>query len=241
MPITDTWLGAKLARNQITMTRFCQHLLLLDGRGVIYCPKRDTLVVSDLHLEKASFLNQFAAPVPQLDTLATLARLHALLVDYKPKQLICLGDSFHDQQAVTRMPVDVLEHLIAMVNSVSSWVWVIGNHDPVVPEEVGGDSAATVEWDGKIPLVLTHEPDSNASAQLIGHYHPKATAKVQRRQVSGKCFVKSESLLIMPAFGEYTGGLGIEQADMMALMPRRDRQAFLLYQSHIYPFKVGQL
>ena len=96
MAITDTWLHGEVAANRVLPVKFAGQLFLLDARGVLYCPQRDALVVSDLHLEKGSFLSRFANPLPQLDTRSTLLRLQCIIADYSPRQVICLGDSFHD-------------------------------------------------------------------------------------------------------------------------------------------------
>jgi metallophosphoesterase superfamily enzyme len=47
------------------------------------------------------------------------------------------------------------------------------------------------------------------SAEISGHFHPKATVRVHGRRVTGRCFVTDGARLIMPAFGAYAGGLDV--------------------------------
>ena len=61
------------------MLRFAGTVWVLDGKGALYCPANDTLLVADLHFEKGSYLSQYASPVPRYDSRATLAALSALI------------------------------------------------------------------------------------------------------------------------------------------------------------------
>ena len=62
-------------------------------------------------------------------------------------------------------------------------------------------------------------------------FHPKLRLHVKGRQVSRRCWVKSATKLIMPAFGSLTGGLDAHHPEIMgsvggdaaALVPVSDR------------------
>ena len=54
---------------------FADQLVLLDPAGIAYFPEMGMLVVSDLHLEKASSFARKRIFLPPYDTAATLARL----------------------------------------------------------------------------------------------------------------------------------------------------------------------
>ena len=231
MAIVDTWLHGEVAANRILPVKFGGQLFLLDARGVLYCPRRDALVVSDLHFEKASYLSRFANPLPQLDTLATLSRLETIIADYSPRQVICLGDSFHDADGFFRMPVDEQQQLVAMTSGSDDWIWVLGNHDPAIPTQAGGRCVSSLNWDG---VLLSHEPESGDMLQLIGHFHPKVRKTVSRKRFSGKCFVHNNRVFVMPAFGQYTGGLDIDSEPMRAVFGNKSTETFLLFEGGIY-------
>ena len=67
MAISDAWLTEKVSQRHITITKYADYLWLLDARGVAYLPACDWLIVSDLHLEKGSYLRSYANPLPSLD------------------------------------------------------------------------------------------------------------------------------------------------------------------------------
>ena len=84
MAITDAWLTEKVSQRHITITKYADYLWLLDARGVAYLPACDWLIVSDLHVEKGSYLRSYANPLPSLDSTASLTRLESIIDDYKP-------------------------------------------------------------------------------------------------------------------------------------------------------------
>ena len=75
--------------------------------GALYWPARRLLAVADLHLEKgSSYAVNALKMLPRHDTRQTLAALLLLIDQLKPEIVVCLGDSFHDREAVSRLPAD---------------------------------------------------------------------------------------------------------------------------------------
>jgi len=209
--------------------------LLLDAAGVVFWPKHQLLIFSDLHFEKASFLSQFANPLPKLDTQDTVKRMLSALSVYTPQHVVCLGDSLHDGNALNRMLTSDLAAINIMLDGVAKWTWVLGNHDPSIPADIAGDRAQYLVLDN---ILLVHEPEDlntfiDADAQIIGHFHPKTRKKLARHWVKGKCFSKDESKLLMPAFGSYTGGLDIQHEVLTSLMTASP-ECYLMYNQKIY-------
>ncbi|MEC8418974.1 MAG: ligase-associated DNA damage response endonuclease PdeM [Pseudomonadota bacterium] len=235
MAISDTWLTQQLGRRQLSITKFADYLWVLDARGVAYLPACDWLVVSDLHLEKGSFLRSYGNPLPSVDSTATLQRLSRIIDDYNPTRVISLGDSFHDKHSMSRMTEHDHTYLCDLVNRVNEWVWVEGNHDPDLPEGIPGTPCFEIVLDN---MVFRHEPElPEPKAQVIGHFHPKMRTAIKRRRFSGKCFVNNESLFIMPAFGQFTGGLDIDDDVLQNLISPPKRDAFMLCDSIIFKVK----
>jgi DNA ligase-associated metallophosphoesterase len=240
--ITDTWVTEKVATGRISIVKFAELLWLLDARGVAYIPALDYLVVSDLHFEKGSFLRSYGNPLPSLDTRATLMRLRSVIEDYMPAKVISLGDSFHDKHSMTRMTEQDTVSLFNLVNQVPHWNWVEGNHDPFLPAGVPGSALNKLTFD---QLCFQHEPttcyqnDTTNSKplpkyQVIGHYHPKLTTKVSQRRYSGKCFVMGNHMMIMPAFGQFTGGLDANEQVLKDLIPVSERACYLMCDDIIF-------
>lgn len=201
-----------------TPFRFNRETLLADASGALYWPDRRTLVVADLHLEKGSAFARNGSPLPPYDSRETLRRLSHAIARFAPARVICLGDSFHDEDAAGRLADDDRATLQAMTRA-TEWVWIAGNHDPAPPSGIDGLTAAELRAGG---LVFRHEAQEGASpGEVSGHYHPKATVAARGRRVTGRCFVADGRRLILPAFGAYTGGLDVRDPAIESLLQER--------------------
>ncbi len=195
---------------------FAGERLWLDPARALWWPAQDMLIVSDLHLGKGAFLRRHGSALPALDTHDTLLRLGQLIEQYRPQHLVCLGDSFHDRAAYQAMAAADRTQLSHLMARVLQWHWVLGNHDPVIERDLPGAFHNTLNIES---LLLTHEPVQSAMPQIIGHFHPKHMMRLGGRSVSGPCFMISQALIIMPAFGSYTGGLDCADPMITSLMP----------------------
>lgn len=240
--ILENGLISRLTSQQAYIINFARNRIILDASGTLFWPTYDLLVFSDLHFEKGSFLSQFANPIPRLDTQKTLNNMQNILALYQPSCVICLGDSFHDGNAISRMDLRNIEVLNSMVNSVLNWQWVLGNHDPEIPKEIAGLSSVNLTVNN---LLLVHEPEEkikkaqdyeSIEAQIVGHFHPKMRTKKVGHMMSGKCFVVGNEVLLMPAFGQYTGGLSIDHEVIKNTVGKTSLKYFL-YGQKIFNIK----
>ncbi len=207
---------------------FCGHELMALPQGALFWPARQALLVADLHLEKASWFARLGQMLPPYDSIATLKELTELAVSTQAAEIWCLGDSFHDRHGCDRLPERAREMLIALT-SATRWTWITGNHDPVFADPCGGELAQEAEVDG---LVLRHEADpAETRPELSGHFHPKLRITRRGRKISRRCFVASDTKIILPAFGSLTGGLDAAHPEIVravgaraqALVPVEDR------------------
>jgi DNA ligase-associated metallophosphoesterase len=210
--------------------------VLLDPLGGLFWPERHLLAVADLHLEKGTAAAARGQLVPPWDTRATLERLTLLLRRYRPRTLVALGDSFHDQAGAGRMLAGDAQRLRMLAGEVRT-VWVLGNHDPAPPEGIPGETVLSFE-DG--PLVFRHiaqaaPPIADGWAEVCGHHHPKASIPARAASVTRPCFVADGRRIMLPALGAYTGGLDVRDHAIAALFPRGGR-VFLLGQERLFSF-----
>lgn len=190
--------------------------LVIDGRRAVFWPRRQLLIVADLHLQKAASFAPSGTFLPPYDTRATLARLVALMNDHRPEQVVSLGDGFHRRDSYQGLGGDDLAQLQALAR-VCTWTWVHGNHDPDAPADHGVAGGSVLEL---APLRLTHHPGAGPVAgEIAGHLHPKASVRVRGRRVSSACFVLDGHRLLLPAFGEFTGGLDVWDPAIAGLYP----------------------
>ena len=196
--------------------------------GALFWRAQDALLGADLHLEKASWFARLGQFLPPYDSHATLTALACEVERTGAKRLYCLGDSFHDRFGCERLTASARE-LLTTLSSKLDWTWIVGNHDPGFADHCGGRITDEVELGG---VVLRHEAvRGEARPEISGHFHPKMRVNLRGRHVSRRCFVKSSTKIIMPAFGSLTGGLDAHHPEIMgsvggkaaALVPVSDR------------------
>lgn len=180
--------------------------LVLLPEGALWWPERSTLIVADLHLEKGSAFARRGMLLPPLDTLATLDRLAALVMRLDPARVVSLGDAFHDVGGPARLPPGARDRLIEMTGR-REWIWITGNHDPVVDASLGGICADEIALGA---LTFRHLPRrGRAEGECAGHLHPAAVLKLGAAAPRRACFAFDGRRMILPAFGAYAGGLSL--------------------------------
>jgi DNA ligase-associated metallophosphoesterase len=207
---------------------FAGYSLAALSNGALFWPARRALIVADLHFEKASWFAQTGQMLPPYDSAATLTDLESAVAAAEPAEIWCLGDSFHDSRGCDRLPEAEQVRLRALT-AAHRWVWIVGNHDSALGDPCGGEVADEAEVDG---LVLRHEAEpAELRPELSGHFHPKLRVRVRGRLVARRCFVATDTKLILPAFGSLTGGLDAHHPEIVravgrqaeALVPLADR------------------
>lgn len=211
---------------------FVGQCLWLLPAGAVFIPETRTLIVADLHFEKATSRRDHGILLPPGDTSVTLDHMIALIDDLHPRTLIALGDSFHDARAIQRFSPENRCRLDDITRK-TSMIWIVGNHDARMMSDFSG--AWVDEWK-KGNLVFRHIPGRvvpGAAGELAGHLHPKIRLRLKGHTISRRCFVVGENRLILPAFGAYTGGLDIDHPEFRTLFPD-GKSCFLLGKSGVY-------
>lgn len=175
--------------------------------GGLWWEDASVLVISDLHLEKASSYAARGQMLPPYDTRATLARVERQITALSPQTVISLGDSFHDRRARPRMAAEDVA-TVRRMTAACDWIWVEGNHDSAPPGDLGGRVASELAMG---TLVFRHIPTEGAAeGEVAGHLHPCArVAGRGGRTVRARCFATDGQRLVMPAYGALTGGLNV--------------------------------
>jgi uncharacterized protein len=204
--------------------------LVADHAGALYWPEQGLLAVADLHLEKGSSFAERGVLLPPYDTAATLARLAELIVRYKPRIMIALGDSFHDGRGPARLADTDRATLKAMQRG-RDWVWIAGNHDPEPAENIGGRFVETFRLGG---LTFRHQPSGQGGGEISGHLHPVARVSRRGRAVSRRCFACDGERMVMPAFGAYAGGLNVRDRAFARVFQTLTFTAHMLGEQRVY-------
>jgi DNA ligase-associated metallophosphoesterase len=209
--------------------------LLADLSGALFWEEESLLVVSDLHLEKGSSFAARGVLLPPYDTVATLGRLAAVIARHDPRMVIALGDSFHDRTAHDRLSAPDRD-AIAALQARRDWIWISGNHDPVLPSDFGGVVASEVAVG---PIAFRHEP-TGASGEIAGHLHPKARVAIRGRSMERRCFACDVERAVMPAFGAYTGGLSIRDAAFSKIFQTPGFMAHMLGDNRLHTIAASR-
>lgn len=206
--------------------------LVPDLSGALYAPDLETLIVADLHLEKGSAFAARGVHLPPYDTGTTLAALDAVRTRLKPRHIVSLGDSFHDDRARERLH----ERDIARIRALSDaceMVWVTGNHDRAPPDDLGGRIVEALRLGD---IVLRHEPSSGLAleAEIAGHLHPVASLVRRGRKVRRRCFAGDAARLVLPSFGAFTGGLDVRSQGFSGVFPSGRFTVWMLGREAVY-------
>lgn len=216
---------------------FCGQSLILDAQGCLYYPEEKTLVFSDLHFEKGSYLVSQGNPLPLYDTLDTLLRVERCIQKYTPETVISLGDSLHDLHALERMHPHDQKFIEKMCSSVQNWHWIIGNHDKHVETLPLFNQFKLSHYVKFQHFQFLHDYENSDVPQIIGHFHPKASINIGGQVIRGKCFLATQNLIVMPAFGTYTGGLDIHSEAIEKLLNKQSYGCYLLKRGKIWQIK----
>lgn len=190
---------------------------LLAARAV-YWPERRWLIIADVHFGKAATFRALGVPVPHGTTSETLARLTRLIEQLQPTTIVFLGDLFHARQAHATGTLAALYEWRER-NASLDLVLVEGNHDRSAGATPPGLRVHTECDPWRVDtFAFGHYPRFVESAfTFAGHLHP--AVRVHGRaddSVRLPCFWirgGSTGLMVLPAFGGFTGGAVIDREE----------------------------
>jgi DNA ligase-associated metallophosphoesterase len=217
--------------------RLAGHSFLPVAAGALYWESEDTLLVADLHLEKGAAFAARGMMLPPYDTRSTLQRLAACLDHFSPRRVVALGDSFHRSELAGRLSADDREELAALQQG-RDWYWILGNHDPDLPESICGFVCRSLMIGG---ITLCHQPSLSRAPEIAGHLHPVARIARRGEGIRRKCFATDGHRLVMPAFGAYAGGLNVLDEAFSSLFHWHLMQAWLTGRTSVYPLQASLL
>ncbi len=175
---------------------------ILHPLSVVFWKQKSILIISDVHLGKVSHFRKFGAAVPQKAIQMNFDLMTEAVQQFSPKTICFLGDLFHSS---INSEWHLFETWIAQQDA--EVVLVEGNHDIISPlkyEKIGVTVVAEIQADG---FLLTHHPEEREGFfNFSGHIHPAVRLRGAGRQTLRlPCFYKSNTQMIVPAFGQFTG------------------------------------
>lgn len=209
-------------------------LLPLPDRALLWA-RRQTLIVTDVHLGKGAAFRRAGVPVPSGASSADLARLDALIAAHAPARLLVLGDLLHTAASHDEPMLAAFDAFRAAHPSLGITA-IRGNHDRAV-ERLPADWR--IEWiAGALhapPLVFAHAPEPDPRGfVLAGHLHPVLALRSRRdsARLPVFWFRHAERVAVLPSFGSFTGGWPVA--------PARDDTVIAVTPDGLVPIQSGR-
>ncbi len=199
--------------------------ITLDVSRAVWLERERILAVSDLHLGYAWAQRHDGQLMPISGPDDAVSRLEALCREYRPEQLIVLGDIVH-----RALPVQGIEHdlkqLIATVEGLGIRAeFILGNHDRHLQKLFAKNgfqhqiqrelTLGRFEFrHGDDPAIYSKDALEQLRARngciLMGHEHPAISlGDGVASHIKCPCFLVSPEIIILPAFSRWAAGTSI--------------------------------
>ena len=198
-----------------------QTIDLLAQGGVLL--EDGTLVVADLHLGKATAFQARGLAIPEGDSEVDLKRLKELCKWTEASRLVINGDLFHSPAGLTPEIERLLETFINDMRIPLELT--LGNHERKIPHIPPALSPR--EFVDYLGIHIVHDPADAPKGviSVTAHWHPVVKiADGKRTSLRLPCFVVRKNMVVLPAFGSFTGGqiIAPENGDRFFVSPGDD-------------------
>lgn len=189
----------------------------------MYWHNNNALLIADLHLGKQEHFRKSGIAVP--NTNNNFNNLIELINYYNPAKVIFLGDLFHSTKN------NSINDAKTIFNNLNiELILVKGNHDILntnIYNELNINLIDNYFYNG---VNLLHEPPEQENEPTIcGHIHPAVSLKGDAKSyLKLPCFYFTNNLIIMPAFGDFTG--------TYKLSPKKTDKIFAICENEIIEF-----
>ncbi|WP_282079618.1 ligase-associated DNA damage response endonuclease PdeM [Aquimarina algiphila] len=175
---------------------------ILHSSGSLFWKEKQIVFIADVHLGKVSHFRKHGSAVPQETIKKNFDQLDNVIEYFNPKKICFLGDLFH---SYVNSEWQLFEDWVTKTKS--QCILIAGNHDIISPtkyENIGVTVGIELVIDD---FLLTHHPEERKGLfNLCGHIHPGILLSgLGRQRLRLPCFFKSDSQMILPAFGKFTG------------------------------------
>ena len=209
----------------------CGELFVLLPQKGIYRPEKQQLIISDVHLGKATHFRKKGFPMPLQSHLRDLDTLQFLIKQCKPLSVLILGDLFHSDYNNEWLWFKAL----LMEHPTIQFILIAGNHDILKDEHYNSISnLVTLNILEEEDIIFSHEPIKNpGKLNFCGHLHPGFRIYGKARQSEKlPCFYVNKTHVILPAFGHLTGLFLMEE--------QRDAFYYLVTGERILAHKIAK-
>lgn len=194
--------------NHIQIKNFGEDLIL-DSRKALIWPSEESIFISDTHFGKSSIFRKYGLQIPEGSDQEMLISISNLIEDYQIKRLFFLGDFVHGALPKGDMFFELF-NTWRRAHIHISVILIRGNHD-VDLQALCLNRLEVYDRYMVQSAELVHDPASaTKNVYLSGHIHPYLKFRSSQESVRMPIFWCSRKMLILPAFGFFTGGKNIE-------------------------------
>ena len=214
---------------------FNKHKFQISNEGILFWFDKQIAIISDLHLEKGSSYGHSGQFLPPYDSEETLKKLSEGIKNHNIKKVILLGDTFHDKNAFNRMSEKAFFLFKSLIKKYEV-IFILGNHERKF--EIGQINFLNEYVIDDIHFI--HEALQTSVFQISGHFHPVATVKSNIKKITAKCLLHTNNHIILPSFGQYTGGLNITNPVLKPFL-NNESKIYMLTKKSIYKFTSKEI
>lgn len=218
----------------------------------LYVPKKNILIIGDLHIGYEESLNKQGVLVPRFAFKDLVLRLEKVL-DKRYGTIVVNGDIKHEFGAISsqewRETIKILDLLLKHTEKV---VLVKGNHDTIIGPIANKRNVKIVDSYKVGDIFIVHgdslmEIPKDAKTIVIGHEHPAISLSEPGRKETYKCFLKGsykrKHLIVMPSYNPVVYGSDVltEKQFSPFLANKEDFEVFIV-EDKVYNFgKISRI
>lgn len=178
-------------------------LFFIHGERALYWPSHRWLIISDVHLGKATHFRKSGIALPTYSSTRDYERIADLIQFYQPETVVFTGDLFHSESN------GEWDQFIQFRQQFScDFALIEGNHDLLTTEHLA--KAQIQDWGLQREIdqfTFQHHPEELTHSHVIcGHLHPGVSIRGKAKQgVKLPALIVTKNCTYLPAFGELTG------------------------------------
>ena len=177
--------------------------LHLHPEKAVFFNSKSALLIADTHFGKATHFRKSGIPVSDEVFLQDLNRLNQVVEKTSAKLVYVLGDLFHSKH---NSEWERLGEWLKQ-SPIEKMILIPGNHDKGILKLEKLHKLDIAEPEIMLGnILLSHHGVEGEQVQIHGHVHPCVHLKGKAKQgLKLPCFHQRNKILILPAFGGFTG------------------------------------
>lgn len=220
--------------NVVIVHTLADEIVHLLPERALYWPRKNLLVIADIHFGKAAAFRAQAIPVPHGTTAENLDLLDTLIAQHRVDHIVFLGDFLHAKTGRSPATLAGLQRWRTLHADLRLTL-VRGNHDLHAGDPPAALQIEVVDepWciDG---FAFCHHPDAIVGSYVLaGHVHPVYRLKTGSDTLRLPCFLIGPSRAILPSFGAFTGGYAVQ--------PDASERVFVSAGTSVFPIPQTRL